>query len=297
MLNDDAKKIMYKKFDKDSNFENIQKNIKHEKIDKNYIKLFQCALVPSCAILILCILIFQENNDMSNLLLGKRNVSSTNTITNDNIIMDIETEIPNQNNIIENLENKTSLVVASKKEIYKTINNSREGSWAYDPTIPENILKDNKISKYVIKVKIMSVGEGEMLAKQENFYNPYTCFTPVKMQVIDNLSDNKLSGTIKAYIHGGEIKISNLLKSISNEEARNMGILSLSKEEQEKYIQYIWSNPYYEPVIGDEYVVIIGKTNESLYQVSCGGYGIFSVNKSNNQEKYINVITGKEWKI
>lgn len=32
-------------------------------------------------------------------------------------------------------------------------------------------------------------------------------------------------------------------------------------------------------------------------QICCGGYGIFKVEKSNNQERYINVVTNKEWKI
>ena len=44
-------------------------------------------------------------------------------------------------------------------------------------------------------------------------------------------------------------------------------------------------------------IIIINKTNENLYQVMCDGYGIFRIDKSNNQEKYINVITGKEWRI
>ena len=167
-----------------------------------------------------------------------------------------------------------------------------------DPTIPDNLINNHSKSNYVVKVKIISIGEGEMLPKQENFNNPHTCYTPIKIQITDNLMDtNKLSGIINAYINGGKIKISNLLKTINNEEARNLGVLNLSKEEREKYIEYIWTTPYFEPAIGDEYVMIIHKTNSDLYQIMCGGYGIFSVNKSNNQEKYINVITGKEWKI
>ena len=48
-----------------------------------------------------------------------------------------------------------------------------------------------------IKVKIISIGEGEMLPKQENFYNPHTCYTPIKIQITDNLMDtNKLSRLI-----------------------------------------------------------------------------------------------------
>ena len=106
-----------------------------------------------------------------------------------------------------------------------------------------------------------------------------------------------MSGTITAYITGGKIKISNLLETIKYEDAKSLGILNLSIENQKKYIEYIGTTPYYEPTIGDEYIIIINKTNENLYQVMCDGYGIFRIDKSNNQEKYINVITGKEWRI
>ena len=55
MLDDDAKKIMYSKFDKDTNFQNIIKNVNQKKRKKIYIRLFQYALVPSCTILIICV--------------------------------------------------------------------------------------------------------------------------------------------------------------------------------------------------------------------------------------------------
>ena len=291
MLDDDAKKIMYSKFDKDTNFQNIIKNVNQKKRKKIYIRFFQYALVPSCTILIICVLML-KNNNVANLLVGKRNTTLLNTMVKDNSIMDIE-----MNKMIENLENKIPTEISDKKEIYRTIN-SGEAIMSDDPTIPDNLINNHSKSNYVVKVKIISIGEGEMLPKQENFYNPHTCYTPIKIQITDNLMDtNKLSGIINAYINGGKIKISNLLKTINNEEARNLGVLNLSKEEREKYIEYIWTTPYFEPAIGDEYVMIIHKTNSDLYQIMCGGYGIFSVNKSNNQEKYINVITGKEWKI
>ena len=64
--------------------------------------------------------------------------------------------------------------------------------------------------------------------------------------------------------------------------------------DKEKYIEYIWADPFYEPIIGDEYVMIIGKANEKLYQICCGGYGIFKVEADDKGNKiYKNVITGK----
>ena len=112
-----------------------------------------------------------------------------------------EKTIPNDN---------SSKIQVAKDTIYKTIEGG-QSSWAYDPTIPSNIINDHAETKSVVKVKILSVGEGEMLYRQENFNNPYTCHTPIKMQIIDNLLDtNTLSGTITAYITGGKIKIANI---------------------------------------------------------------------------------------
>ena len=156
------------------------------------------------------------------------------------------------------------------------------------------MLEDNSESKYVVKVKVLSVGEGEMLPKQENFYDPYTCYTPIKMQIIDNLLDtNKISGTITAYMTGGKMKIANILKR-TKQEIEYMGISDVSQVDPEQYIEYKWSVAYYEPNIGDEYIIIINKANENLYQVMCEGYGIFKVEKlDNGTEEYRNVISGR----
>ena len=116
MLDDDAKKIMYSKFDKDTNFQNIIKNVNQKKRKKIYIRLFQYALVPSCTILIICVLML-KNNNVANLLVGKRNTTLLNTMVKDNSIMDIE-----MNKMIENLENKIPTEISDKKEIYRTIN-------------------------------------------------------------------------------------------------------------------------------------------------------------------------------
>ncbi len=76
-----------------------------------------------------------------------------------------------------------------------------------------------------------------------------------------------------------------------------MGINDISQVDKEKYIEYIWAAPFYEPIIGDEYVMVIGKANKNLYQIYCGGYGIFKVDKSSDQKRYISVITNKERKV
>lgn len=270
MLNNEVKEILQEQFSKEENYKKIIKNVNREQ--KKYNKILKIALLPTCAVLLATIII--PNICNKSVDFAKTNISENNTaIEQDNQIQ------------------------VSKRMIYKTIEGG-ESCWAYDPTIPTNLINDHSETKYIIKVKISSICEGEMLPKQENFYDPYTCYTPIKMQIIDNFSDtNKLSGTITAYITGGKIKISNLLETVKYEDAKSLGILNLSIEDQKKYIEYIGTTPYYEPTIGDEYIIIINKTNENLYQVMCDGYGIFRIDKSNNQEKYINVITGKEWRI
>jgi hypothetical protein len=319
MLDNEVKYILQEQFSQEKNYQKIiNKNNKN-----TYAKIIKYAILPICAVALVAIIIMPNNKDdnykgiayVNNIEIEENSLNTIIEIADDNEIIEnkITEEIPNEqietgknneskdnkiNETKKTTDDNSTTVQVAEKEIYTTIDHSGEASWAYDPKIPTNLINDHPTSKYIIKVKVTSVGEGEMLPKQENFYNPYTCYTPIKMQIIDNLSEtNTLSGTITAYIDGGKIKISNLLTTISEDTARNLGILNLSKEDQEKYIEYIWTNPYYKPTIGNEYVIIINKANANLYQIMCGGYGIFKVDKSDGQEKYINVITNKEWKM
>lgn len=301
MLDKEVKTILQEQFSKERNYQRIINNANKKEI--SFIKILKYALLPTCAIILTAIIIpniNKENNkdkEIAQINIIKVEENNKNTIVekdNNEIIEENKTQVEKDNNL--NKDNNKQIEVA-KGKIYKTIQGG-ETSWAYDPTIPENLIKDRKEYKYIVKVKVTSVGEGEMLSKQENFYNPFTCHTPIKMQIIDNLSDaNKLSGTITAYITGGKIKISNILENATKQEIEYMGIYDVSQVDKEKYIEYLWSDPYYEPTVGNEYIMILSRANENLYQICCGGYGIFKVEKSNNQVRYINVVTNKEWKI
>ena len=267
MLNNEVKEILQEQFSKEENYKKIIKNVNREQ--KTYNKILKIALLPTCAALLATIIIPNMCNKSVDFV--KTNISGNNTV--------IE-----QDNQIQ----------VSKEKIYKTIEGGEE-CWAYDPTVVKNLLEDNSESKYVVKVKVLSVGEGEMLPKQENFYDPYTCYTPIKMQIIDNLLDtNKISGTITAYMTGGKMKIANILKG-TKQEIEYMGISDVSQVDPEQYIEYKWSTlPYYEPNIGDEYIIVVNKTNQNLYQIFCDGYGIFKVEKlDNGTEIYRNVISVK----
>ena len=92
-----------------------------------------------------------KNNNVANLLVGKRNTTLLNTMVKDNSIMDIE-----MNKMIENLENKIPTEISDKKEIYRTIN-SGEAIMSDDPTIPDNLINNHSKSNYVVKVKIIDI--------------------------------------------------------------------------------------------------------------------------------------------
>lgn len=327
MLDKEVKEGLEKEFSKDRNYKKILNNI--NKQHASYKTILKIALLPICAVVLTAVIILNLNNKTNefNSSLAEVNISE-NTISiqqNTNTIVEIASENKINNEIVnevldiqiieekneeektveekekvvdntetkENNENKLEEreVQVAKGTIYKTIEGG-ESNWAYDPTIVENLINDHSENKYVVKVKILSVGEGEMLPKQEKFNNPYTCFTPIRMQVVDNIS-NTLSGTFTAYITGGKIKIANILKG-TEQQIASMGIQDISQLDEEQYIEYKWSVPYYEPSVGNEYVMIINKTNPNLYQVFCGGYGIFRVEKSSDgTEIYKNVISGK----
>lgn len=272
MLNSEVKYILQEQFSKERNYKIIMNNV--EKRHVSYDKILKFILLPACAIIIIAIILPNINKNE-----------------------DDYKEIAYTNTIYDNKQNTVFEIGNSNKIVEKTIE-GEEASWAYDPTNPINLINDISETKCVVKVKIASIGEGEMLPKQENFYNPFTCYTPIEMQVVSNLLDeNELLGNVTAYITGGKMKIANILKG-TKEEIEYMGIYDVSQVDPEKYIEYKWSVPYYEPNIGEEYVIILNKVNPNLYQIMGGGYGIFKIEKTKeDMEIYRNVITNKEWKM
>lgn len=305
MLDNEVKNILEEQFSKERNYQRVLNNVNKKQIA--YSKILKIVLLPTCAAIFAAIMIPNMNNKPSEFSQG---IAQANTVTNTIIIeqdnnsntivevptIEVETGKSNENKdnrINEKPEDNTLKVQVAKGTIYKTIEGG-ESSWAYDPTIPSNLINDHSENKCVVRVKVLSVGEGEMLPKQENLYNPFTCFTPIKMQMIDNLLEtNTLSGTITAYITGGKMKIANILKG-TKQEIEYMGIYDISQIDPEQYIEYKWATPYYEPNVNDEYVMIINKTNPNLNQIMCGGYGIFKVEKQDNgKEIYRNVISEK----
>lgn len=315
MLDKEVKDILQEQFSKERNYQKVLNNVDKKSISCH--KIFKLALLPTCAIILATIIIpNMKNNDNEHKGIAQVNtiveqpetntvveIADANEIVETPIIEETPTTQVETGNNSESKDSKanekkvpndnSSQIQVAKGTIYKTIEGG-ESSWAYDPTVPENILNDHPESKYLVKAKVLSVEEGEMLPKQENFYCPFTCFTPIKIQIEDNLLDNnKLNGTITTYMEGGKIKIANILKA-TPQEIEYMGVYDASQVNPEQYIEYKWSVPYYEFNIGEEYVLILNKTNSTLYQIFDGGYGIFKVEKSSDgSEIYKNVISGK----
>lgn len=127
------------------------------------------------------------------------------------------------------------------------------------------------------------------------FYNPDP-FTPVKVEVLNTLSGKSLSKELTVYLDGGEIKISELVKSMDKESIAKMGLDELSKKEQESmYISYT-SDSDYKLQAGTEYTMLLTKQADGIYTVRDNGYGIFNIDKAKQKlgkTTLTNVLTGK----
>lgn len=302
MLDEKTKKALLNEYDQEYNYQQVLKNIKKmQNKRKSVSTFFRCKLIPCGITLVFCIIILQnskiknevakQNIDESEITkeyeLADKNVE-TNVIQEENNEKEIENKIEEVNNIMpDNLNENNADIndiyndqkgnVIPNNLIYKNID-CGEASWMKDPSISLNLIDDNTS---IVKVKILSVGEAEFLPKQDKFYDPYKAYTPVKMKVLENMNENKLPEEITAYLTGGKVKISKMEKSISREQAQNLGINTLSEVEKENFIQY--STIYdYELKEGNEYIIIIKKVNNSLYRIPENGYDIFDINTKRN---------------
>lgn len=179
------------------------------------------------------------------------------------------------------------------KDIYGTV--GIENSWYADPADPNNLITNES---YVVKVEIISIGEAKMLPKTEHFDDSKQPYTPVEVEIIKTISGNELSGTVTVYLSGGDIKISDLIKSLDEALVKKMELNTLSQEEQnKKYISYKTTYDY-KLKTGNQYVVILNKQADEIYAIVANGYGIFQADqallKEKKQEIFKNVLTDKE---
>ena len=186
---------------------------------------------------------------------------------------------------------ETTIAKATEHEIYQTVRS--ENNWAIDPRDPKNLLKLDGI---LLKIKVKSIGDAVFLPKTSEMNDPYRPYTPVKVEIIQNLfgkdiniKDNTL------YMCGGDIKLSEYEKSIDNVDKQRLGIDKLSNTEKENKYMRIQMEYSYDLKENNEYIVIINSIGDGGYQIVNAGYGIFTIEQSTLNLK--NVLTNKILKI
>jgi hypothetical protein len=186
---------------------------------------------------------------------------------------------------------ETTIAKATEHEIYQTVRS--ENNWAIDPRDPKNLLKLDGI---LLKIKVKSIGDAVFLPKTSEMNDPYRPYTPVKVEIIQNLSGKDIN--IKdntLYMCGGDIKLSEYEKSIDNVDKQRLGIDKLSNTEKENKYMRIQMEYSYDLKENNEYIVIINSIGDGRYQIVNGGYGIFTIEQSTLNLK--NVLTNKTFKI
>ena len=109
--------------------------------------------------------------------------------------------------------------ISSEKEVVATTNEKNifgtfemSANWAKDPLVPENIIEMSK-NCAVIKAKIISVGEAKFLNEKDP--SPYT---PVEVEIEEILDGTLEKGNKTIYVEGGEIRVSEVLKTLNEAE-------------------------------------------------------------------------------
>lgn len=170
-------------------------------------------------------------------------------------------------------------------------------SWDKDPTELANLINKNS---YIIKVRIDNVKES-ILLDENNGVQHNIPLTPIDATVIENIYGDINAQNICFYVPGGEVKISEIMKTMNDAQIEKMEYNKLTKEEMNNsYISY-FSESDYTMEENEEYIIVVNKSIDNNYYLSCNGYGIFKENQSNvimqNDSNTIilkNCLTGKE---
>ena len=155
-------------------------------------------------------------------------------------------------------------------------------NWAKDPLVPENIIEMSK-NCAVIKAKIISVGEAKFLNEKDP--SPYT---PVEVEIEEILDGTLEKGNKTIYVEGGEIRVSEVLKTLNEAEKEKMELNKISEDEANNMFIIYETEEDYKMELGNEYILVLSNKDNSI--VMANGYGIF-VEKDGS---IINVLTGNK---
>lgn len=179
--------------------------------------------------------------------------------------------------------------ISSEKEVVATTNEKNifgtfemSANWAKDPLVPENIIEMSK-NCAVIKAKIISVGEAKFLNEKDP--SPYT---PVEVEIEEILDGTLEKGNKTIYVEGGEIRVSEVLKTLNEAEKEKMELNKISEDEANNMFIIYETEEDYKMELGNEYILVLSNKDNSI--VMANGYGIF-VEKDGS---IINVLTGNK---
>ena len=205
----------------------------------------------------------------------------------------LDNRLNNNKAVAETNANTTQNTVSTNDTDNKLFYGTYEtnANWVKDPTEPKNLLQMTK-NNSVIKVKVKSIGEAVFLEKTTDFYDPIPC-TPVEVIVKETLDGQPIDEIKTIYLSGGNVKVSDVMKSLDQGSIEKMGFNTLTKEQQETlYISYK-SDVDWDLEPGEEYVVVVVKQAPNIYTVVANGYGIFKEDKE-LKGALKNVLTKKE---
>ena len=178
--------------------------------------------------------------------------------------------------------------VSDSIEIYMTIQNNQELSWAYDITNSKLVYEK---ADYVIKVKVLDIGKGtyEYSAKNQN------PTTPIKVETLEKLKGDEEKNITQILQWGGIVSVEDVIKNTPETSVNKMGLNKLSDEEkQTKYIKYEESGNF-DFEIGKTYIVALIVSKDGNFYIGANGYSIFESNSKDNV--YTNVITNNKLEI
>lgn len=205
--------------------------------------------------------------------------------------------ILNTNKIEETSQLSESISNQNETETNKVIVSSEiHFSWDKDPSQIENLINENS---YIVKIKIKNIGNAVMLDNEYGIDHTLP-LTPINATIIEKISGDEIDENIEFYVLGGDIKISEKMKYMTEAEVEKMEFNKLSEDEKENsYINYS-SESDYSMNTDEEYIVVLNKTIENKYYLSGNGYGIFKETEnnginamSNKGISFTNVLTGK----
>lgn len=218
---------------------------------------------------------------------GSKTVIESNNGFNDNVKI---TEKLNENESTHDNSDAISNDIGTLTEKNIIGEMTAEYSWASDPSVQENLLKDGA---FAAKIKAINTSDAIFLDK-DYLLGPVT---PIEVELVEVYGD---VGTVEfdtIYNSGGAVSVSEIMKYVDSDTATKLEFDKI--EESKKGSSYInYTSEYdYDLIPGGEYIVILNKSPENeQYHISCCGYGIFQKDVGmSGEENYINVITGKSF--